>query len=220
MFPLLAPLLGAAGTAVASKLIDRGVDKVTGVPTPTEDKSGRQHGQEHLDFLDTAFPGTTPWERLGSGASANPVQAAESEKKNAMKLQDREFTQQQRITLMNNRASIISALGGVSPMAARSGLELLESGSGSEYDTRTSQDREKLADEVENIRASARRSHAESEITPHRNPWVTMMGALNRGHSDEARLEARLRRQDQVRKIREFVTTRGRGVKRFGARVV
>lgn len=85
--------------------------KVPGVPTP-QDIDGGAAGTERREYMDEAFPGTTPWERLGSTTGGEaPAQIAAT---NQYRMQQKEFQQQRLITEMNNRASIIgsSSLGG------------------------------------------------------------------------------------------------------------
>ena len=66
-------------------------DKIFGIPKP---KSGTELGQSHLDFMNTAFPGTNPWERLGVGNVTGPVAIADQQTKNQRDLVDKQTSTQ------------------------------------------------------------------------------------------------------------------------------
>lgn len=75
------PILGAAGGMAANK--------VFGIPKA---KTGQQLGQDQLDFMNRAFPGTNPWERLGSQSSGSAgVESAKFAQNAADKRQDKEL---------------------------------------------------------------------------------------------------------------------------------
>lgn len=144
-FPFL-PFLASAGSALLGKvsggLVDKAtgaiVDKVAGVPTPAQPKSGRERGMDDADYMDAVYPGTTPWERLGApSAGGAGVASAEASGKIQKDLQSRELDNRREIADMNNRATIISSLGSVSPMASKSGLDQLLYGPGGPYVTKT-----------------------------------------------------------------------------------
>jgi len=66
--------LGGAAMGMASKFVG---DKIFGLPKP---KVGEEGGIQQRDFMDAAFPGTTPWERLGGNSAANAASGVETGK--------------------------------------------------------------------------------------------------------------------------------------------
>lgn len=71
-----------AGTGIASSLVgrfsDRIGDSVFGIPGP----SGRESGEFARDYFNAAFPGTNPWERLGTSTPASSMVAADAQQRN------------------------------------------------------------------------------------------------------------------------------------------
>jgi len=167
--PFMGPLgtltLGAGG--VADELISR---KVKGVPTPGVASGGSENGLDYRSFLDQAFPGTTPWERLGASTPAGAVSAASMNTQNEVKMQLRELDNRKELAEMNNRASIISA---ASPMGVKAVKSALDSYSGNafsssdEYDNFVSQGRQRLAAELPNIKAETRNKIVDSALKVH-----------------------------------------------------
>lgn len=111
--PLMAaasPLLSSAASSLSSKLVGKGVDsivdKVTGVPTP-EGASGIDAGNFHKDYLDTAFPGTTPWERLGTSSPVGAIQSADTAAASAQRMQREELKSRQSVADSTNKANLI-----------------------------------------------------------------------------------------------------------------
>ena len=122
------------------------VNKVQGVPTPGSLATGLYQGQQTLDYMNTAFPGTTPWERLGvsspTGALAGQLiqtqsqqEIADKQRETELLMQERELATRTNIQMMDlaNRTKIaernnrVTAMGYGSPMgveAARSMLEM------------------------------------------------------------------------------------------------
>jgi len=98
------PFVGPAGGALLGGFFGGGSKKVPGVPTPS---GGSEQGSNYSDFADKAYPGTTPWERLGatgSGVASGGYAAQQDTARQA-----REFKQQRTITDLNNRAHLIAA---------------------------------------------------------------------------------------------------------------
>lgn len=149
-------LLAAAAPFIIDKIAGGKDDKVPGIPTPEE---GSAIGQARLSEMDAAFPGTTAWERLGTSSNQAGAPAAGEAARSAQLMQDKELSNKTFITDKTNRANIISALGGVSPMAAASGLEHYERGTGSDYDTVTQQGTRKTPAEIARMRAEQRITH-------------------------------------------------------------
>lgn len=145
---LIGPLLMAGGTALASKAGSAVGDKVFGVPTP-DVKSGQQLGADHRQYLDEAFPGTTPVERLGTSSPGAQYSGSELTGKMQMRMKSQEMDNQSRIADSSNRAHVISAATPMGARAVQSALMSYGSGSGPEYDTPVGQGRERLPSEVE-----------------------------------------------------------------------
>jgi len=155
--PASQTILGSVGSQLASK----GMDKIFGVPTPP---TGAEAGQLQKEFMDAAYPGTNPWERLhsGGGGQASPASIAASEQRNSRDLQAREFAQQKSLTAMNNRASVISSSAALGPQAMQSALGALKGDSPGDYDTQISLAKQRLAPEIKNLDANTQKSINES----------------------------------------------------------
>jgi len=128
MLQFLAPLVKPVLAAGASWLGNKIANKVTGVPTPQQ-RSGTEIGADYKGFLDTAYPGTTPWEQLGANSPMGAIQSGENQIKQQVKMQERELLsrtalQQQdlenksEIADKTNLAHIYGSLGAYSPQAA------------------------------------------------------------------------------------------------------
>jgi len=69
----------------ASKLGDTALDslanqfgqKINGIPSHL---TGAQLGQQQKSYMDAAFPGTNPWERLGQSSALTPVEVAKEQR--------------------------------------------------------------------------------------------------------------------------------------------
>lgn len=148
--------------------------KVKGVPTP----SGEEAGQTQLEFMNKAFPGTTPWERLGSGQGYGNVSNAEISARNQRNMQSREIKNQQyinqktldnqkEIAEKNNIASIINSMGAVTPKAATTMVDYYKNQEASKvqgYNTQTENVAKKIQSEVKNINADTAKKLAEKAV--------------------------------------------------------
>ena len=150
-------ILGALG----SSLIGKGMDKIFGVPTPP---TGAEAGQLQKEFMDAAYPGTNPWERLhsGGGGQASPASIVASEMRNSRDMQSREFFQQKAITEMNNRASVISSSAPLGPQAMQTALGALKDKPTGDYDTQISLAKQRLASEIKNLDSNTQKTLNES----------------------------------------------------------
>lgn len=152
---MAAGLKAAAGTALkagigalGSRAFDAAGRKVFGVPTPDDPLQGSDRGLEQLEYMDTAFPGTTPWERLGASGSGNASQAAaDVSARSAQYMQRKELSNARSIARDTNRASIISSTAGLGPVARDSSLGAYDYGPAPAYDTPVQQGREKVDSE-------------------------------------------------------------------------
>lgn len=116
MGPLLAAILATGGGMLAEKGLDKVTDKVMGVPTPSiEDNSGYSGGTNYRDFLDGAFPGTTPVERLGANTPAGSNYTADSQAKSQQKMQEKELSTRSMISDRSNLAQVIAASANLGP---------------------------------------------------------------------------------------------------------
>ena len=89
--------------------------KIPGVPTPLGAMSGAEAGGWQKDYMDNAYPGTTPWERLGAPGAAGSAVTADTAAKTEQTMQKRELAVRERIANNSNLAQIIAA---TSPMGA------------------------------------------------------------------------------------------------------
>lgn len=95
-------------------------DKVTGIPTPSDPLSASQQGIDLRSFMDQAYPGTTPWERLGGNTgNFGSVTGADIQAKMHERLQSRELRNAREIAEGNNVASILAAASPQGAMAAQ-----------------------------------------------------------------------------------------------------
>lgn len=95
-------------------------DKIKGVPTPDDKDASGMQGEQYGQFMDKAFPGTTPWERLGASTGGQP--AANVGADTARAVEKAKFRQERTIADNANRAHIISATSPMGAAAVDSGL--------------------------------------------------------------------------------------------------
>jgi len=156
-------------------------DKVTGVPTPVQ-RTGTEIGADYKGFLDTAYPGTTPWEQLGANSPMGAIQSSENTIKQQVKMQERELfnrsainaqtlDNQSRVADQTNRAHIITSLGALSPQAAQQGLKILDGSSSSpQWNTVTD--------------SHIKKNEAETSKITQGTPETTMRGKIAQGFMD------------------------------------
>jgi len=167
--PLVKPLLSAGAGFLGNKI----ADKVTGVPTPQQ-RTGQDIGQDYKGFLDSAYPGTTPWEQLGANSPMGAIQSSENTSKNAFEMQKRDLQNKTYVADQTNRAHVITSLGGLSPQAAQQGLDMLDFRSPGSWDSQTQQHREKLQPEVSKLQA-------DTKMTSEKTPEATLRGKIAQG---------------------------------------
>jgi len=68
----------------------------------SNEKSGSEMGDFARDYYGSAFPGTTPWEQLGSSNPGGSIESARIGADNALKVKGAELSTQMRIAKMNN----------------------------------------------------------------------------------------------------------------------
>ena len=125
----------AAGSAVPA------MTKIAGIPLPGQ---GASLGQDMKAYMDKAFPGTNPWERLGSQYAGAGVESAKVSTKSQEKMQVKELASRERIAKIQAGATTEAA-------AIAHGPDAVTSISGRKvdpYDTTTQQARERLPHEI------------------------------------------------------------------------
>lgn len=190
-----------------------GGEKVPGVPTPED--AGPARGSDYRGFMDEAFPGTTPWERLGSSTGSYPGGALHES--NAVDMQRKEFLQQQRLTSMNNRASIIAAASPHGAAAAESGLMQYGFGVGRPYDTHVAQGREGLPSSISERTASARGKFNVADISelPARGARALTSGSAAAGSRFGGRVPLISKRDAQSSARYHYIRNTGKAPRRF-----
>ena len=115
-------------------LRNRSTNKIQGLPTPP---SGAELGRERRDFLENAYPGTNPWEQLGSAGTAGQIGSAMMNADAQRKLQFKEQVHQRALADRQNIAQIISSTASISPQALNSAMEAYRYGKSPEFNTTT-----------------------------------------------------------------------------------
>lgn len=167
---MIPALLASAFGGIAGKLLDRGSDKVAsqvgdkvfGVPTPEVGPDASRQGVDLRDFMDSAYPGTTPWERLGGsgGSSYGAVESADIGARLQERLQSRELRNRSEIAEGNNTATVAAAASPLGAQAVRNVLDVMHGigPRGRGYDTHTRQQRELMPSQKRKLRGEADRS--------------------------------------------------------------
>jgi len=134
---------------VGSSLAGMASDKVAGIPTP-KDYDPKVSGTNARSFMDEAYPGTTPWERLGVSNSGSATEVQRDQSKNQARMQDKELANSRSITNSNNRASVIASTAGLGPQAMDTALGRLATtplgarGAHDDYETANKLGRDRL----------------------------------------------------------------------------
>lgn len=133
--------------------------KIPGVPVSyTQDPqtgevkqmSGTEAGQWFKDYMNQAYPNTTPWERLGStggNTSASSVGTSAMQAKKDLIMQQQQLQSNERIARMQTRSGVISAGAPLGTGAVSSLLDQLDGRASffaKDYDTNVKQSREIL----------------------------------------------------------------------------
>ena len=93
-------MAGSMGQAIPA------MTKIAGIPMPG---TGHQLGQDTADFLKSAYPGTNPWEQLGSGGQQGAVEVADRNIKGQKEMQDKELETRETIARIQADATTQSA---------------------------------------------------------------------------------------------------------------
>lgn len=139
------------GSTVGSAVGTSIGNKVTGVPTPEmpSQPSGAQQGQSSLDYYNTAFPGTTPWERLGASSPMGQIASTVLGNHTQESMQAKELANRMTIAQQNNR---VTAMGYGSPFGvkgAKAMLDIYDHSKPGSYDTPSTMEKEMLPQKKE-----------------------------------------------------------------------
>jgi len=138
------------GSSVGGALGGKLSDKITGIPSAL---SGAQQGREALDYMNAAYPGTSPWTRLGaggagSGAATSSIQSEKMRNKQESMLQSRELMSRNIIADKQARAQVISSAASLGIPAVKEAVSMLSYGSGRPYDTQVTLGKERQPSEI------------------------------------------------------------------------
>lgn len=84
--------------------------KVAGIPFPGGPPTGAELGSDAKAFMDKAYPGTNPWERLsGGGGGYSAAGAAKVSMRHQKEMQARELSTRERVARIQARATAAAA---------------------------------------------------------------------------------------------------------------
>jgi len=147
-------VLGSAasgvGSAVGGALGGKLSDKITGIPSAL---SATEQGTQAAEYMNAAYPGTTPWDRLGAGGGGSPsaLSASNVERmkmRQENKMQSRQLSTQAMIADKQNRAHLISTASGYGISGIKEVLKAYDGFRTQPYDTPVQQGRERLPSEI------------------------------------------------------------------------
>ena len=141
----------AAGSAVPA------LTKIAGIPTPG---TGAQLGEDAAAYFDKAFPGTNPWERLGSSYGGAGVEAARTTTKSQEKMQVKELRTREKIAKIQAGATTEAAAiaHGPSAVTSISGRKV------DPFDTPTTLAKQRLPHEINKIIEDTRLVGSQADI--------------------------------------------------------
>jgi len=151
---LLGNFMGSAasgvGSAVGGALGGKLTDKITGIPSAL---SATEQGTQAAEYMNAAYPGTTPWDRLGAGGGGSPsaLSASNVERmkmRQENKMQSRALSTQAMIADKQNRAHLISTASGYGISGIKEVLNAYNGFRTQPYDTPVQQGREKIPSEI------------------------------------------------------------------------
>ena len=157
-------LLGGIGENIGNRAAEAAGDKVFGVPSHL---TGAQLGEAQRQYMDAAFPGTNPWERLGQSSALTPVQVAKENRRTQNQLVRQTTGAQKSVARINqetqlkvadknNEASLIGAFSQYGPDGLKA-LQGMRSGAPvSDYHTQVTQNTAKLFKEMTLLDAQAK----------------------------------------------------------------
>ncbi|AJK28269.1 putative minor capsid protein [Eel River basin pequenovirus] len=146
--------LGSSGGPLSS--IGPMIGKIAGIPMPGDPRTGADLGKDARAYFDEAFPGTNPWERLGSSYGGGAVEVAKQQTKSQEQLQARELRTREKIAKIQARAQTTSAAVAHGPEAVTALDSFSRTGRVGNFNTPTTIAWKKLQPELDNIAADTR----------------------------------------------------------------
>lgn len=149
-----APLddLAGAGGAIGHK--------VFGIPPPV---TGAQLGEQQRAYMDQAFPGTNPWERLGQSSALSPVEVAQEQRKTQSKqlqvqerIANKQMATQERVAQIGAGATKFATAFRHGPEGLRAMEQADEGRPIGAYDTEVSIKARKVSSEIKKLDAESR----------------------------------------------------------------
>lgn len=144
------------GKQLGSTALDYASRKIEGIPTP-EHVSGPEAGVDYRGFMNEAYPGTTPWERLGaSGGPSSAVVSENMKNKAQFRMQSQELNNRREVADQTNRAHVIAAAANGGPSSIMGVLDALYKKPVRHFDSQGQQARERLDKDLPNIDAGTK----------------------------------------------------------------
>lgn len=168
-----AQMAAALGTTLGGKLVGKGLEaagvgpemanatgesvapmmKIAGIPTPG---TGAMLGQDAKAYMDKAFPGTNPWERLGASYPGASVDAAQTNVKGQKEMQEKELKTRKDIARIQADATTQAASIAHGPAAVSAVDRFRNNGDIGEFDTPTTIAVRKVESEIAKLEAETR----------------------------------------------------------------
>lgn len=148
-----APAIGGLVGGPAGAAIGSGISKIPGIPG-LGGATGRSLGRDARDYFDEAYPGTTPWERLGgSGYAGAGVEASKETARSAERMQDKELATRTNIAGMQAKAQTQSAAIQFGGKAVAGVDKYRRTGVTADYDTPATLAARRFQDDVAKVKA-------------------------------------------------------------------
>lgn len=155
-------IAGGLGNILSGGL---GISQAFGDTGISPSEEGRRAGKAHRAFLEEAYPGTNPWERLGTGQAGGQAQIASDERKLKDRMNDKTLSTQRDIARQNAMAAVGPAVIKENPNAASEVFEAVQKGGGSigpNAQGALSERQFGLESKVRNIEAAAKAADADA----------------------------------------------------------
>jgi len=191
---LLGSTASGVGSAVGGALGGKLTDKITGIPSAL---SATEQGLQAAEYMNAAYPGTTPWDRLGAGGGGSPsaLSASNVERmkmRQENKMQSRALSTQALIADRQNRAHLISTASGYGIPGIREVLKAYDGSRTTSYDTPSIQAREKLPYELQKLSAEKAKILMDETASYQQALKIAAEGDTARVHAEFARKAAEL----------------------------
>ena len=150
----------SAMTDLSSTAMSGLMSKIPGIPSP----GGASAGDQAKKYMDAAYPGTNPWEQLGSGGGGSAqIESAKLQTSLQQKMQAKELATRERIANIQADATVQSAATSAGPQAVASALGTRRGAPPAPYETQQTAAVKKLPAELANLAASAKASLASAQ---------------------------------------------------------